>query len=134
MENIEIYSSKKKSFLLLIASLLFVIGGIYMFIHAADFTSYRSRGPIFINGIGILAALFFELGIYVDILKPLITSFQNGVQLIRRHFDHINLLTINCRFVNPTTQIGCLYPMESPGQACRIIRTDWRFHLIHLSL
>ncbi len=67
MENIEIYSSKKKSFLLLIASLFFVIGGIYMFINAEYLTSYRSRSPIFIKGMGILSVLFFGLGIYVSI-------------------------------------------------------------------
>jgi len=67
MENIEIYSSKKKSFLLLIASLIFVIGGIYMFIDAEYPTPYRSRSPIFIKGIGILSVLFFGLGIYVSI-------------------------------------------------------------------
>jgi len=37
-ERIEIYSNKKKAFLLLIISLAFVIGGFYTFINAENFT------------------------------------------------------------------------------------------------
>ena len=73
MEKIEIYSSKKKSFLVLIASLIFVIGGIYMFMNAENFTGYRARSPIFTKGVGILSVLFFGLGIYVSI-RQLITN------------------------------------------------------------
>lgn len=67
MGKIEIYSSKKKSFLLLIASLLFVIGGIWMFIDAENLASYRERSPIFLKGIGIISVLIFGFGIYVSI-------------------------------------------------------------------
>lgn len=67
MEKIEVYSSKKKSFLLLIGSLTFVIIGIYMYISADDFTSYRARIPIFTKGMAILSVLFFGFGIYVSI-------------------------------------------------------------------
>ncbi|MFQ3175000.1 MAG: hypothetical protein ACI8W0_002131, partial [Flavobacterium sp.] len=73
MEKIEIYSSKKKSVLMLIASLIFVIGGIYMFMDAENFTSYRARSPIFTRGVGIMSVLFFGLGIYVSI-RQLITN------------------------------------------------------------
>jgi hypothetical protein len=71
MEKIEIYSSKKKSFLLLIASLLFVIGGIYMFMNAENMTSLRHRNPLFIKSAGIASILFFSLGIYVGIKQLL---------------------------------------------------------------
>jgi hypothetical protein len=71
MEKIEIYSSKKKSFLLFIGSLIFVVGGIYMFISAENFTGYRARSPLFIKGIGIASVLFFGLGIYVSIKQLL---------------------------------------------------------------
>jgi hypothetical protein len=71
MGTIEIYSSKKKSFLLLIGSLLFVVGGIYMFINAENLTAYSARSPIFIKGIGIASVLFFGLGIYVSIRQLL---------------------------------------------------------------
>jgi hypothetical protein len=71
MEKIEIYSSKKKSLLLLIASLIFVIGGIYMFTNAENFTGYRARNPLFIKTIGIASVLFFGLGIYVSIRQLL---------------------------------------------------------------
>ena len=67
MERLEIYSSKKKSFLLLIASLLFVIGGIWMFLNAENLIGFRSRSPIFLKGIGIISVLFFGIGIYVSI-------------------------------------------------------------------
>jgi hypothetical protein len=36
----------------------------------------------------------------MDIPGPLITSFRNGKQLIPEHFDPINLLIINCDFLN----------------------------------
>jgi hypothetical protein len=36
----------------------------------------------------------------VDIPGPLITSFRNAKQLIPEHFDPINLLIINCNFLN----------------------------------
>ena len=67
MEKTEIYSSKKKSFLLLVGSLIFVVGGIYMFMNAENFTGYRARNPLFTKGIGIASVLFFGLGIYVSI-------------------------------------------------------------------
>lgn len=73
MERLEIYSSKKKSFLLLIGSLLFIIGGIWIFINAENLTSFRSRNPIFLKGIGIISVLFFGFGVYVSI-KRLITN------------------------------------------------------------
>lgn len=41
MERIEIYSSKKKSFLLLILSLLFVTGGIWFFIDSENLANFR---------------------------------------------------------------------------------------------
>lgn len=67
MKTIEIYSSKKKSFLLLISSLLFVIIGIWMFMNAENLTGFRSGSPIFIKGIGIISFLFFGLGFYISI-------------------------------------------------------------------
>ncbi|MCZ8145509.1 STM3941 family protein [Flavobacterium sp.] len=71
MERVEIYSSKKKSLLLLIASLLFVVGGIFMFMNAENYTGYRGRSPFFIKTIGIASVLFFGLGIYVSIRQLL---------------------------------------------------------------
>lgn len=73
MERLEIYSSKKKSFLLLIGSFLFVIGGIWIFINAENLTGFRSRNPIFLKGIGIISVLFFGFGVYISI-KQLITN------------------------------------------------------------
>ena len=73
MEKIEIYSSKKKSFLLLISSLLFVAVGVWMFINAENLTGFRLRSPILLKVIGIISVLFFGIGIYVSI-KQLITN------------------------------------------------------------
>jgi hypothetical protein len=73
MTRIEIYSSKRKSFLLLVGSLLFVICGIYIFMVADNPHKYRSTNPLFERGIGVLAVVFFGLGIYVSI-KQLIKS------------------------------------------------------------
>ncbi|PBJ11127.1 STM3941 family protein [Flavobacterium sp. ACN6] len=66
MKKIEIYSSKKNTFLLLIGSLLFIIGGIWMFKDAENLASYRGS-PIFLKGIGIISVLFFGLGAYLSI-------------------------------------------------------------------
>ncbi|WP_281231661.1 STM3941 family protein [Flavobacterium gelatinilyticum] len=73
MDKIEIYSSKKKSFLLLIGSLLFVIGGIWMFMDAENLTGFRSRSPMLLKGIGIISVLFFGLGFCLAI-KQLIKN------------------------------------------------------------
>ena len=71
MEKIEIYSSKKKSFFLLIASLFFVIAGIYMLMNAENMSSFRLRNPLLIRAVGIASILFFSLGIYVAIKQLL---------------------------------------------------------------
>ena len=73
METIEIYSSKKKSLLLLIGSIAFVALGVWLLIEADNLTGWRARNPIFTRGIGIASILFFGLGIFVGI-KRLIKS------------------------------------------------------------
>lgn len=82
----EIYSSKKKSLLILLASLAFVVGGIYMFMNAEDFTGQRERSPFFIKAIGIVSVLFFGLGIYVAIRQLLANQLiliidENGINV-----------------------------------------------------
>ena len=73
MERIEIYSSKKKSLLLLIGSIAFVVLCFWLLIEADNLTSLRARNPIFTRGIGIASILFFGLGVFVGI-KRLIKS------------------------------------------------------------
>jgi hypothetical protein len=86
MERLEIYSSKKKSLLLLIGSLFFAIAGIWMFMNADSLTSLRSRSPILLKGIGIISLLFFGIGIYVS-AKQLVKNKlfliidKNGINL-----------------------------------------------------
>ncbi|GAB2802970.1 hypothetical protein GCM10027275_56400 [Rhabdobacter roseus] len=73
MERIEIYSSKKKSLLLLIGSIAFVAIGVWLLLEADNFTGWRARNPIFTRGIAIASIIFFGLGIFVGI-KRLIKS------------------------------------------------------------
>jgi hypothetical protein len=73
MERIEIFSSKKKSFLLLIGSILFVALGFELFINSENYIGYRSTSPIFIKAIGISSILFFGLGVFISI-KQLIKN------------------------------------------------------------
>lgn len=73
MERIEIYSSKKKSLMLLIGSIAFVVLGFWQLLEADNMTGWRAGNPIFIRGIGIASILFFGLGILIGI-KRLIKS------------------------------------------------------------
>lgn len=73
MERIEIYSSKKKSFLLLIGSIAFVALGIWLLLDADNLTGWRAGNPIFTRVIGIALILFFVLGIFIG-MKRLIKS------------------------------------------------------------
>lgn len=87
MDNIEIYSSKKKSFLLLIGATFFVIMGILMVMKAGNDSTYRGQSPAFIKGVGIASILFFGLGIYVSIRQLI----QNHLVLIvDKNGLHIN--------------------------------------------
>ncbi|GAA4272175.1 STM3941 family protein [Aquimarina gracilis] len=69
MERKEIYTSKKKSVLLLIGSIVFVVLGIWFVIEADNLTEWRIKSPILIRGIGIVAILFFGLGIFAGIKR-----------------------------------------------------------------
>ena len=69
MERIEIYTSKKKSFLMLIGSLAFVAICILMFLHADE----MRRNPLFIRVISVAGVLFSGLAIFVSI-KRLISN------------------------------------------------------------
>ncbi len=59
MERIEIYSSKKKSLLLLIGSIAFVAIGVWLVLEPDNLTGWRERNPIFTRGVGIASILFF---------------------------------------------------------------------------
>jgi hypothetical protein len=73
MERVEIYTSRRKSILMLLGSIAFVALGIWLVVEADNLTSWRARNPIFTRGIGIASILFFGLGIFVGI-KRLIKS------------------------------------------------------------
>lgn len=73
MDRIEIYTSKKKSFLILLGSLAFVAMGIWLVVAADDLTGWRIRNPWLIRGLGVAAILFFGLGIFAGV-KGMIKS------------------------------------------------------------
>ena len=73
MDRLEIYTSKKKSILRLIASIAFVALGIWLLSEADNLTGWRAGNPIFTRAIGIASILFFGFGIFVAI-KRLIKS------------------------------------------------------------
>ena len=91
MEKIEIYTSKKKSFLLIIGSLLFVVGGIYIFMNAENFTSYRARSPLFTKAMGIASILFF-VGMHEFYIKE---KGKEDVLTGKARFTHVYLLENN---------------------------------------
>lgn len=64
MKKTEIYSSRKKAFWVLVISLLFVIGGVYMVLEAENFDHQSDLG---VRIAGVLGILFFGLGIFVAI-------------------------------------------------------------------
>ncbi|UIR54791.1 hypothetical protein LZQ00_10935 [Sphingobacterium sp. SRCM116780] len=66
-DKIEIYTSKKKAFFLLIASLIFVIGGIFLVLYPEEFKG----SPLVTIFMGIVSALFFGLGVIVSIYQLL---------------------------------------------------------------
>ncbi len=73
MDRIEIYTSKKKSALILIGSIIFVVLGVVMILSAESFTGWRDGNPLVTRGIGIASVLFFGFGVFIGI-KRLIKS------------------------------------------------------------
>ena len=73
MERIEIYTSRKKSILILIGSIIFVVGGILFVVNPERFVTLIFRNPDIIRIVGIASIIFFGLGIFVGI-KRLIKS------------------------------------------------------------
>ncbi|ANI88309.1 hypothetical protein A9P82_02700 [Arachidicoccus ginsenosidimutans] len=83
MNRIEIYTSRKKAILLLIAALLFAIGGTYMFINAETFSKYPL---ILVKSFSAFTVLFFGLGVFVSIWMLLknrlaLTIDENGLTI-----------------------------------------------------
>ena len=73
MERIEIFTSKKKSILMLVGAIIFVVLGFWIFMNAYNFTGWIVTNPILIKVIGVISILFFGFGIFVGI-KRLIKS------------------------------------------------------------
>jgi hypothetical protein len=69
MDRIEIYTSKKKSILMLLGSIAFVAIGIWLFIEADNLTGWRAGNPLFTRGIGIASILLFGFGIFVGVKR-----------------------------------------------------------------
>lgn len=73
MDKIEIYSSKKKSLLLFVGSMVFVVLGIYMLRDTGNFSDHGIKNPILMKGVAIASILLFGMGIYVS-LRQLIKN------------------------------------------------------------
>ena len=69
MEKVEIYSSKKKSIMLLIGSIAFVVLGFWLLLEADNLTGSRASNSIFTRGIAIVSIIFFGLGIFSGIKR-----------------------------------------------------------------
>jgi len=67
MKKIEIYSNKKKAFLLLLCSIAFVVLGFFCFVNAEKMQTNLFRNPLIIKIAGIISVLFFGFGIFVSI-------------------------------------------------------------------
>ncbi|WP_430968293.1 STM3941 family protein [Spongiimicrobium sp. 2-473A-2-J] len=73
MDSIEIYTSKKKSILLVIGSIAFVALGVWLLMEADNLSGWRARNPMVTKGIGLASMLFFGFGMIAGI-KRLIKS------------------------------------------------------------
>ncbi|MDY3362723.1 hypothetical protein PG623_01780 [Riemerella anatipestifer] len=94
MNKVEFYSNRKKAFLLLIGSLIFVILGIDIFLNAENMTSYRVSNPLFLKIVGVASFLFFGLGIYVSIRQLLKNRLmliidENGININPKKNEYI---------------------------------------------
>ena len=69
MDRIEIYTSKKKSILILIGSIIFVVVGVLFVAYPERFLTLRMQNSDIIRIIGIVSILFFGLGIFVGIKR-----------------------------------------------------------------
>ena len=86
--EVYIRESKKKSLLILIGSLLFVIGGIYMFFNPEG----SSRSPLFVRTVGLVSALFFGIAIFISVKqliknKLILTIDKKGIHVNPRKFN-----------------------------------------------
>ena len=85
METIQLYSSKKKAALLLLGSLVFVAGGMWMVLNPSPTRRYSET---FVFCMGIIAILFFGMGIFVAIwqlIKDRLALTINEKGLIINH-------------------------------------------------
>ena len=72
MERIEIYTSKKKSFLLLIISIVFVLIGVWLLLESNKLSNLKAINPIYVHILGfITSVLFFGIGVYISVKRLL---------------------------------------------------------------
>ncbi len=72
MERIEIYTSKKKSFLLLIISIVFVLIGVWLLLESNKLSNLKAINPIYVHILGfITSVLFFGIGVYFSVKRLL---------------------------------------------------------------
>jgi hypothetical protein len=69
MERIEIYTSRKKSIIILIGSIIFVGLGVLFVANPERFLTLRMQNPDIVRIVGIASVLFFGFGIFLGIKR-----------------------------------------------------------------
>ncbi|EDM43168.1 hypothetical protein SCB49_11854 [unidentified eubacterium SCB49] len=94
MERIEFYTSKKKSLLLLIGCILFVIGGVWLILNAEDVKLYhRYSNPIIAFSAGVASLLFFGYAMIVSIKKVVQNKIVFTLDHLGLHLNNTNSKT-----------------------------------------
>jgi len=92
----EVYRSKKKSILIFSGSLAFVVLGVLFIFEPEKFGGSSAIGPVYVMIVGLVAALFFGLGIFTGIKR----FFQKKPGLILDSFGiNINPEDFGNRFI-----------------------------------
>ena len=68
MERIEVYTSKKKLFISMILSFVFVLLGTYLLIEPGNFSKYKSS-PIITQVIGVSSILLFGVAMILSLIR-----------------------------------------------------------------
>ena len=73
MERVEIYTSKRKSILLLVGAIIFVALGVWLLLETSEIAISTKRNPVIIKTVGVVAILFFGFMFFIA-LKMLLRS------------------------------------------------------------
>ena len=104
-ERIEIPLSKTKLSLLLLGSIAFVVGGIWMVANPNGFaTSYRPTNPVFVFGVGLVSIIFFGLCL-VNIAKKLLDNTPGLVIDEKGIYDNSGAISVGLILWNDIVEL-----------------------------